>query len=88
MQNASRLAEHKHRAIVERMNTATQRLDGWKSVAAENRQLLAYQLDERNKLLIGLYGFVERRNDVGPTFNDISRIISSIGDAGGGWIQP
>jgi hypothetical protein len=88
MQNASRLAEHKHRAIVERMNTATQRLDGWKSVAAENRQLMAVQLDERNKLLIGLYGFVKDREDIGPQWNDMARMIASLGDSGGGWVTP
>lgn len=88
MQNASRLAEHKHRAIVERMNTAAQRLDGWKSVAAENRQLMAYQLDERNKLLIGLYGFVTAREDVGPEWADMTRMIAGLADSGGGWLQP
>lgn len=88
LQNANTLAEHKHRAIVERMNTATQRLEGWKSVADENRRLMSYMLDERNKLLIGLYGFVERRDDVGPSWNDMARLISAMGDSSGGWIQP
>lgn len=88
LQNANTLAEHKHRAIVERMNTAVKRLDGWKSVAAENRALMAYQLDERNKLLIGLYSFVERRNDVGPEWADMTRMISGLGDSGGGWLTP
>ena len=88
MQNASRLAEHKNGAIVQRMNTAAMRLDGWKSVAAENRQLMAYQLDERNKLLIGLYGFVQDRTDEGPAWADMTKLIAGIGDAGGGWLQP
>lgn len=88
MQIASSLAEHKHKAILERMNTAVQRLDGWKSIAEQNRQLLAYQLDERNKLLIGLYGFVERREDVSPEWSDMSKMIAGLGDSGGGWITP
>ncbi len=88
MQNANILSEHKHRAIVERMNTAVQRLEGWKSVAADNRQLMAYQLDERNKLLIGLYSFVERRDDISPEWKDMATMIASLGDSGGGWIQP
>ncbi len=87
-QLANTLSEHKHRAIVERMNTAVQRLDGWKSVAAENRQLMAYQLDERNKLLIGLYSFVERREDISPEWKDMSSMIAGLSDSGGGWIQP
>lgn len=88
MQIANTLSEHKHRAIVERMNTAAQRLDGWKSVAAENRALMAYQLDERNKLLIGLYSFVERREDISPEWKDMSTMIASLGDSGGGWVTP
>lgn len=87
-QNSNALAEHKHRAIVERMSTATQRLDGWKSVAADNRALMAYQLDERNKLLVGLYSFVERREDISPEWKDMSTMIASLGDSGGGWITP
>jgi len=88
IQNANTLAEHKHRAIVERMNTAAQRLDGWKSVATENRTLMAYQLDERNKLLLGLYSFVEKREDIAPEWKDMSSMIASLGDSGGGWVQP
>lgn len=88
MQNANVLSEHKHRAIVERMNTAAQRLDGWKSVADENRKLMMYQLDERNKLLVGLYSFVERRDDIGPAWQDAARVVASLGDAAGGWVTP
>jgi len=88
MQNANMLSEHRHRAVVERMNTAAQRLEGWKSVAAENRQLMAYQLDERNKLLIGLYSFVERREDISPEWKDMASMIAGLSDSGGGWIQP
>lgn len=88
MQNANVLSEHRHRAIAERMNTAVQRLDGWKSVAAENRQLMAYQLDERNKLIVGLYSFVERREDVAPEWKDQAQFIAALGDSGGGWVTP
>lgn len=88
MQNASTLAEHKHKAIIERMNTAAQRLDGWKSVAADDMKLMMYQLDERNKLLIGLYSFVEKREDIAPEWKDQATMIASLGDSAGGWIQP
>jgi hypothetical protein len=88
MQNANVLSEHKHRAIAERMNTAVQRLDGWKSVAADNMKLMMYQLDERNKLLIGLYSFVERRTDEAPLWSDMTKMISGLADSGGGWLQP
>jgi hypothetical protein len=88
MQNANMLSEHKHRAIVERMNTAAQRLAGWKSVADENRKLMMYQLDERNKLLIGLYSFVEKREDIAPEWMEMSKMIAGLGDSAGGWLTP
>jgi len=88
MQNANTLAEHKHKAIAQRLDTAVKRLTGWQSVADENRKLMAMQLDERNKLLIGLYSFVERREDIGPAWEDMSKTIAGLGDSGGGWLQP
>lgn len=88
MQNANTLAEHKHKAIVQMMETAVRRLEGWKSVAAENTRLMAYQLDERNKLLVGLYSFVERREDTAPEWKDMAQMIAGLGDAGGGWLTP
>ena len=49
---------------------------------------MAYQLDERNKLLIGIYGFVERREDVGPKFENMAQVCTALADAGGGWMTP
>jgi hypothetical protein len=88
MSNASTLAEHKHRAIAERMNTAVQRLDGWHRISDQNRQLMAYQLDERNKLLVGLYSFVEKRDDIAPEWKDMASMIAGLGDSAGGWLTP
>jgi hypothetical protein len=88
MQLASTLVDVKHKIIIEKMNTATKRLEGWKSIADENRKLMAYQLDERNKLLLGIYSFVERREDEGPQWADGARIVAALGDAGGGWVSP
>ena len=88
MRNASTLAEHKHRAIAEEMNSSVTRLEGWNRIAAENQRLLAYQLDTRNNLLIGLYSFVERRDDIAPRWEDMAQLIAGLGDAAGGWIQP
>ncbi len=84
----SGLSDHTHRAIVERMNTAVARLEGWRGIADENRKLMAYQLDERNKLLIGLYSFVERREDIAPEWKDMASMIAGLADSAGGWVQP
>ena len=88
MQNASTLAGHKHKAIVEKMNESAVRLEGSRYTQDADMKLMAYQLDEQNKLLIGLYGFVERRDDIGPKFEDLAKITTALGDSGGGWITP
>jgi hypothetical protein len=88
MQHASTLAEHKHRAIAEQMNSSIQRLQGWSAIQEQNRSLMAYQLDERNKLLIGLYSFVEKREDIAPEWENMAKIVAALGDTGGGWVTP
>lgn len=88
LQNATTLAEQKSRAVVEKMNVAVQRLSGWKTVADQNRQLMAYMLDERNKLLVGLYNFVERRDDIAPEWKDMASMVAGLSDSGGGWLTP
>jgi len=64
------------------------RQEGLRGQHADNMKLMAYQLDERNKILVGLYGFVERREDVGPEFKQFAEICTSLGDSGGGWLTP
>jgi hypothetical protein len=70
------------------MNEVAQRLSGLQATHEEEMKLMAYQLDERNKLLVGLYSFVERREDVSPKFEDLVKVCTSLGDAGGGWVTP
>ena len=84
----TQLAEHYHKAIAEQMNTSAARLEGWKNVADQNRQLMAYQIDTKNQLVVGLYGFVERRDDVAPEWRDMVQMIAGLGDAAGGWLTP
>lgn len=88
LQNAEAIVEHKHKAIVELMSTYQARLAGLQGMHADNMKLMAYQLDVRNQMLIGLYGFVERREDVYPSFNDMTQLVSSMADSGGGWLTP
>ena len=88
MQLSSTLAEHKHRAIVEKMNEFNTRLAGLQGQHEQDMKLMSYQLDERNKLLIGIYGFVERRTDVGPNFDNLATVCTSLADSGGGWVSP
>ena len=88
MGNAEAETSHRSKAIAEMMSISMARLQGLQGQHTDGMKLMAYQLDERNKLLVGLYGFVERREDVGPSINDLAQICTSLGDSGGGWISP
>jgi hypothetical protein len=88
MQHASTLAEHKSRMVAEKMNVAAARLAGLAGKHEEDMKLMAYMLNERNQLLVGLYGFVEKRDDVAPKWESLAQMVAGLADAGGGWITP
>jgi len=88
LQNAELKVRFTNNAVAELMGCKMARLNGLKDVHAENMRLMAYQLDERNKLLVGLYGFVERRDDIGPEFSELAKLCVGLGDSGGGWVSP
>ena len=87
-QNAVTLTEQRHRMIAEKMNEIGVRTGGDQKKHEEDMAVMAYQLAARNELLIGLFGLVERREDIGPSMNDLSKLMTSLGDSGGGWITP
>jgi hypothetical protein len=74
--------------IVQKMNVSAARLAGLQGKHAEDMQLMKYMLDTRNNLLVGLYGFVEKREDIAPSWENLAQIVAGLGDAGGGWISP
>ncbi len=82
------VANFRLQVIQNHMNTVVARMQGWRDVAAENQKLMAYQLDTRNNLLIGLYSFVERREDTSPEWADMAKMVASLGDQAGGWLAP
>jgi len=86
-ENLHKIAAHKHQGIGEKMSEYTLQLETQRSVHESNIKLMSYFLGERNQLLIGLYGFVERREDTGPSFNDLTSVLVGLGD-NGGWITP
>ena len=91
-ENQHRLYDQKFRmkeqTIVQKMNESAARLAGLAGKHAEDMQLMKYMLDTRNQLLVGLYGFVERRDDIPPSWENLSQVVAGLGDAGGGWISP
>jgi hypothetical protein len=88
LENAEAALRHKHLAIVELMNVSAARLAGLQNKHAENMELMKYMLNERNQSIIGVYGFVERREDVAPKWEALAEMVAGLGDAGGGWISP
>ena len=63
-------------------------LEGYHESHDREMKLLKYQLDTRNNLLMGLFGFVERREDKGPSMDTLVGLAAGLGDSGGGWISP
>ncbi len=88
LENAEAQLRHKHQAIAELMNVYAARLAGLQGKHAEDMELMKYMVNERNQLLVGLYGFVERRDDVAPQWESLAQMVAGLGDAGGGWISP
>jgi hypothetical protein len=88
MQNSAMLAENRHKIVAEKMTEHMAHLDGLIKTHEYAMNLMARQLEIRNQILVGLYGFVERREDVAPTIEQLAKICTSLGDAGGGWVTP
>jgi DNA-binding ferritin-like protein (Dps family) len=58
-------------------------IDAKMGLVNKQQQFLAYQMDERNKILMGLFGFMERRTDSYPDLGVMAQLTASLGDAGG-----
>lgn len=70
------------------MQARMARIQGRMDIRDREEKLMAYQLDTHNNLAMGLWGFIERREDEYPSLESISRLITGLGDSGGGWVQP
>jgi len=70
--------------IQTRLAQAQSRLEG----QSRENAVMAYQLDHRTNLGVGLFGFVERREDAYPSLDSITKLVAGLGDAGGGWVAP
>jgi hypothetical protein len=82
------LVEVRSKCALTVMEARLKRSQGRMEVRDKENALMAYQLDARNQLIVGLFGFVERRSDEGPSIEDMTRLITGLGDAGGGWVTP
>jgi hypothetical protein len=56
---------------------------------AKEMELMKYQADASNDLMVGLWGFQERREDTYPTLDLIAQLVSQLGNTGAtSWVSP
>ena len=52
-------------------------------------QLMQYQADASNRLMVGLFEFQEKREDDYPSLDLVAQLVSQLGDAGATqWLTP
>lgn len=65
------------------------RLRGLADTNAKEQQLYKYMVDTTNGIILGLFGFQERRNDVAPSLEVIAGLCSQLGNSGStSWVSP
>jgi len=56
---------------------------------AQEMELMKYQADASNNLIVGLFGFQEKREDTYPSLDLITQLVSQLGDSGAtSWVSP
>lgn len=76
------LAAAWEKVAVRKMEADMARLQGRHVKNEEQSKLLQYQIDTYNNILVGMYGFAERRNDEYPDLSQIAQLCVSLGDQG------
>jgi hypothetical protein len=62
---------------------------GRMDVRGVEEQLMRYQVDTQNNLVVGLSGIIERRTDSYPDLTEVFKFASTLGDAGSTqWVTP
>ena len=87
--NAEFLAEQRHKLAAQQLQRYILQLNQHTVIHDHEMDLMRYQIDTENNLLIGLFGFVERREDSYPDLDKMTQLAVALGDAGGTqWLQP
>lgn len=82
IQNAQFLAGVRQAAIADHIRTRFQYCTGVSDANRQQQQLYQYQIDTRNNLAVGLFEFMERREDTYPDLDKMGNIAMGLGDAG------
>ena len=86
--NGQFLAGVKQQTVVNAMKTRFEYARGLVDANTAQQQLYKYQLDTRNDLAVGLFGFMEQRTDSYPDLNKMGEIALGLGDAGStSWVD-
>lgn len=89
MRNGQFLAGVRNQTTADAIATRFKFCDGVDVANRAQQKLLAYQLDARNGLAVGMFGFAERRTDSYPDINKMGDIAMGLGDAGATqWVTP
>jgi hypothetical protein len=88
LQNGEFLTGTRHKLALLVMQARLSKAGGRMDVRDREEKMMAYQLDTRNNLLVGLWGFIERREDTYPSMEAITKLVAGLGDSGGGWVTP
>lgn len=78
-----------HQAVGHQLQANLARLTGLTQVHEQEMQLYKYMTDTRNNIVIGLFGFEERRTDSYPSLEIMAQLCSQLGNSGStSWVQP
>ncbi len=88
-QNAQFLTDSRYRLCTMKMQVAIERMKQLRETHTFEMELMKYQLEARNKWLVDLFGFMERRTDSYPDIDRIAQLVTGLADSGSTqWITP
>jgi len=82
------LVDVRHKILMTTMQAMLEKANARLGVRDREDKLMAYQLDTRNNIAMGLFSVIERREDTYPSLESMSKIVAGLGDSGGAWITP
>ena len=88
MTKAQFMVETRKQLALTVMQARMARMSGRMDIRDREEKLMLTQLSEHTNLAVGLWGFIERREDEYPALESISRLITGMADPGGGWLTP
>jgi len=76
------IALRKNQVYVDVLRMRSGIIDTKMGLTNRKQEFLKYQLDERNRTLVGLFGFVEKREDTYPGLGAMAQVSASLGESG------